>query len=573
MATLSHYLARLGSPDAINWLSVVAVMVFQTCASLITSGVNFDQQFALFLAVRIGSLVAFIAVLALGKRLLVVTTHRRTQPLVTLATFVVGIVASTSLFDWLLVVTGLADESFLARRIILSLVGATVILIMVALTVTTARDYAALNRGLADTIREISSLRATTAKRIQQRRDDLVATIHDLINDHLTHASLPGSQAEGVMGNLIDDVIRPLSHALGKQPAPARDTASASSPSIPWRQVVRGVLQGRPYSPFAFPGAIGAIIATFLVMSFGLLGAGVTVAVFIAAALLNILLGVVWRVIPGHTPLSIRFVVFTLSVAPFLWFSVVFIATTTSFNLAASPVRLSAWTLMVIGTWWVAALATSVFDQLKTTNAQLEDVLADLKTELAALNATDHALRKNISRVLHGPIQEAVASSLRKLHASPELATEDGFFDALRQKIQTALDSLDVTTTSPIDLGAELEDLQEVWEGSVTIETVIADDALTALTEHPTASHILLELIREACQNAIKHGDADTIRISLDIDQETPTAHLEITNSGAPLPHSSRPGIGSALFDDLTISWTRNTVPEGVRVSGVVPLR
>jgi len=572
MNALHRFLARLGSPDAINWLSAVSVMVFQTCASLITSGVNFDQAFAPFMAVRLSSLGAFVAVLAIGKWLLTRTTKKRPQPLISLTAFLVGITASTALFDWMLVTTGLTEQSFLARRVVLSLVGATVILVMVAQIVTTAREYAAKNTGLTGAITDTTHVQESTTERIQQRRDDLVTTIQELINDHLTQASLPGAKADQAMQNLIDDVIRPLSHALGKQSDPAPAPAIAPTPSIPWRQVVRGALTGKPFSPLAFPGAIGAIVATFLVMSFGLRGLAVTIAVFFGATLINVVLGFLWRSVPGSTPLAVRFVLFTASVLPFLWFSVVFIAATTGFDLAASPVRLAAWTVMVTGTWWVAVLTTSVFSQLRTTATKLENALVRLKTEVVALNATDHTLRKNISRVLHGPVQDAVATSLRKLHTTPELASEKAFFDGVRDKIQIALNSLDADATAPINLLQELEDLAEVWEGSVTITHTIQASTVSTLDSHPGTAQILLELIREACQNAIKHGSAETIQITLEINNQAKTALLSVTNDGTPLGDNPAPGMGTTLFDDLTLSWERKQTGAGVTVSGVLPL-
>jgi len=572
MSALTLFWARLGSKDAINWVSVVAVMIFQTCASLITSGVSFDDRFALFLSVRISSLGAFVLVLGAGKWLLHRTTNNRPQPLISIAAFLIGITASTTVFDWMLVATGLTEQSFLVRRIVLSLVGATVILVMVAQIVAAAREYASKNLDLTEAITETALVQESTADRIHQRRSDLVDTIQNLINDHLQSASLPGAKADQAMQNLIDDVIRPLSHALGKQPSPTALPANPPPPSIPWRQVVRGSVTGHPFSPFAFPGAIGAIVATFLVMSFGPIGVAATIAVFVGAATINILLGWLWRALPKRTPLAVRFVVFTAAVLPFLWFSVVFISATTGFDLAATPVRLAAWSVMVTGTWWVAALTTSVFRQLRSTATKLEGALVSLKTELVALNATDHTLRKNISRVLHGPVQEAVASSLRKLHTSPELATDKGFFDGVRDKIQLALNSLDTDTTAPIDLLQELDDLAEVWEGSVAIHHTIRATTISTLDNHPGTAQILLELIREACQNAIKHGNATSIQITVEIDTTANTALLTVTNDGTPVAPHTEPGMGTTLFDDLTLSWERKPTPGGVKVSASLPL-
>ena len=572
-ASLRTYLSRLGAPDAINWLSVVSVLFFQTCASLITSGINFDERFGLFMLVRVSSLLAFVAVLGLGKWALVRVAASRPRPLITVSAFVLGIAASTALFDGLLVVTGLAEASFLARRIVLSLVGATVILIMVALVVTTAREHQAANKEIQRAIKDLRLVRVDTTNRIRERRKGLVETIQGLINDQLNQVAATGPQAVGVMRNLIDDVIRPLSHSLSKQPGIRRDSAVVEvSSTISWQQVVRGAFFSNPYSVVAFPSAISAIVATFLVLSFGLLGVGVTLAIFVGAVAINAALGVMWKGLPATTPLSLRIASFTLAVVPFQVFSVWFIAITTGFDLAVSSVRLLAWTGIVLGTWFVAALTTSVFRQLRSAHDELESTLTELRTELATLNATDHVLRKNIARVLHGPVQEAVASTLRRLQTSPEVSDHQEVVETLRRRVQEALGSVDSGSLEPINPMEELADLQELWEGSVVINVDIPAESHRVLNSYPLATPALLELIREACHNAIKHGDAHSIDIGVQVDEDQCFARFTVTNDGLPLQSSPTPGLGSSLFDDLTVSWELQACPTGCSVTGIVPL-
>lgn len=570
MKKLHNLNSRLGSPDAINWLSVVSVMVFQTCASLITSGVNYYPELVLFLSVRLGSLLVFVGVLICGHWLL--TKSSRPQPMITIASFLLGISASTAVFDWLLVATGLAEESFLARRIVLSVVGATVILIMVALIVTTAREYAATNRDLEDTIVRVEALGRGTSERIQKRRDDLVSQVRELITNQLDHIELAREQSKEVMQSLIDDVIRPLSHSLAREtPAGPEPSPSRGGP-IPWRGVIRGTLTGNPFSPWAFSTAIGLIVATFLVLSFGLLGAVVTVGVFLVASVMNMALGVLWRLVPPSTPLWIRFVGVNLAVAPFLVFTVSFINWSTGFDLASSPVRLSAWVILVVGTWWVAVLATNVFSQLKTTNRQLDTTLIYLKTELAAVNGLEHQLRTRFARVLHGPIQQAVASALRSITTSNGAVVLPDVISQTKRRISDALTDLDLDKPVPLDISRELEEVREVWEGSVTIEADVSDSARELLTIHHETAHTVLELVREACQNAITHGDAQAITIVIDNDDTGEEVHINVHNDGAQPPPTPEPGMGSALFDALTVSWSRTSTPEGVAVSGIVPL-
>jgi hypothetical protein len=48
--------------------------------------------------------------------------------------------------------------------------------------------------------------------------------------------------------------------------------------------------------------------------------------------------------------------------------------------------------------------------------------------------------------------------------------------------------------------------------------------------------------------------------------------HISITNNGAPLPKQLRPGIGTQLLKDMTLSWSRRNLAEHVVLTAVVPL-
>jgi len=45
-----------------------------------------------------------------------------------------------------------------------------------------------------------------------------------------------------------------------------------------------------------------------------------------------------------------------------------------------------------------------------------------------------------------------------------------------------------------------------------------------------------------------------------------------VTNDGTPPPLVRTPGLGSSLFDDLTVSWELRGQSTGCSVTGVVPL-
>ncbi len=85
-------------------------------------------------------------------------------------------------------------------------------------------------------------------------------------------------------------------------------------------------------------------------------------------------------------------------------------------------------------------------------------------------------------------------------------------------------------------------------------------------------SHALVELVREACANATRHGEATSIEISVTLGDQDRAIELAFGNDGLPLPAHPKLGIGSQLFDEQTLSWSRTQEGDTVRVTARLPL-
>jgi anti-sigma regulatory factor (Ser/Thr protein kinase) len=82
----------------------------------------------------------------------------------------------------------------------------------------------------------------------------------------------------------------------------------------------------------------------------------------------------------------------------------------------------------------------------------------------------------------------------------------------------------------------------------------------------------VLEIVREACSNAIRHGSADEIKLefsrhSMDL------IGLRVTNNGGRGLESSRRGLGSVYLDDCTYSHELKITEFGAVLNALVPIR
>jgi len=78
-----------------------------------------------------------------------------------------------------------------------------------------------------------------------------------------------------------------------------------------------------------------------------------------------------------------------------------------------------------------------------------------------------------------------------------------------------------------------------------------------ALARRPLASEALIEISREFINNAIKHGKAE--HVSLRVFRVDPyRLAVEVTDDGQGVPPGAKPGFGSKLLTELSLSWSQS---------------
>jgi two-component sensor histidine kinase len=247
----------------------------------------------------------------------------------------------------------------------------------------------------------------------------------------------------------------------------------------------------------------------------------------------------------------------------------------TGFNVL-EPVRF--WSFVAISTLisWTVTLVVAALRLLSETNAELTQTAEDLKREVIAINNSYRQLHKGISRLLHGPVQEAITSSMLRLQAQAESVDTaldaSAYAEVIRARVTAALELLNAPAFPTTDLGKMFADLEELWSGVVNVTYSLSDKDLTVIGSDRSAAYAVAELVREACSNATRHGNARRIDISVKVLPKERAIHLVVDNDGAPLALPSKPGIGSQLFEEQTLSWSRKQVGRKVRVTARLPL-
>jgi signal transduction histidine kinase len=375
------------------------------------------------------------------------------------------------------------------------------------------------------------------------------------------------------MRALIDDVVRPISYDLARNvKADSARSQLEIEPKVDWFKVNSHAMRANPFHWLASTAALGVIIAPFLVTTFQFAGALAVLGFVVTFSLLTLLAKNQWSRIPLAWSVTARVALFSFANAVIAVSIAPLISLISGFDLLVSS-RMVAWVILCNLFTWTVALVIGTIQLLETNKQALTAAVDELKREVIALNGSYRQLQQGISRALHGPVQEAITVALLKLESNSSSETPASLAEDLRHRIAKSLEVLDAPTQIATDVRKALEDLKELWSDAVDITFKLDPEELTLLHLHPWSSRVLGELAREACSNAIRHGNATKISIEIETSRDTNSACLRVENNGEAIPENPRYGLGSQFFDEVCLDWSREQVgKERVAVVARVPL-
>ena len=224
--------------------------------------------------------------------------------------------------------------------------------------------------------------------------------------------------------------------------------------------------------------------------------------------------------------------------------------------------------LLNIGGWLVALL----FIFLSETEHNLSLRLSELRKKAAKTNWLEQRFKqevwvesKKLARIVHGTVQSKIRAAA---------ISQRGLSDAeLNSLLDECLELIDqgVEAVSFTDF---ISQSRKLWAGALEIEIDLADRALRQVEQDPIALAALIEVAREALLNAVRHGKATLANIQLsETSQSADEVYLRVTNDGFPPDPSRKPGLGSSVFDELTIEWFLDTDPSGVALRARIPVQ
>ena len=422
-------------------------------------------------------------------------------------------------------------------------------------------------------------------EKLQTEVDSVVTSATDLEIDAfrtylLANLSFAGKADAAALRNeltrVINEVIRPVvDQMLLRRTAVSPPDSTDAEERVNPRNVIENISAKRSFQPLiqVLPATPAAIAGAFVLFGYrnGL------------AAMMAFMLG--WPILLLLAKYSFGVWLDRLPAAPraiLLPFAVLLTGLPISYFMAVTPqVNGSQWvwlefSIYALVTGMVLAVWFAYLTELARVYRVRDQFIHHIHWKVAEVNSRRWHQQLHFARRVHGSLQSEVAAMAIRLDkelAKPSSrATSIGDLQTtLEQKVQQVFEAPEVGL-NPTDV---LTEISETWAGICDISVILTPTDAEQLMRDPIAVETALEVIREAVSNAIRHGSAKRVAVSVSMPDET-IVRVEVTNDGVPLeanPVATRGGTGSKHLEECSMEYQLTQSKGQTRLLADLPFR
>jgi signal transduction histidine kinase len=220
---------------------------------------------------------------------------------------------------------------------------------------------------------------------------------------------------------------------------------------------------------------------------------------------------------------------------------------------------------LTIGTTLVGLLITYGFilDQERIRyESELFEANQALDLELNKTAQQIWLLRQQAAQILHGSVQSSLTAANMRIRGASEI--DDVLLSRVREDVERASAAISKFGRNDIKLEESLKEIRELWHGVCEITFDYSGDLIDSVPNNSVSAHCINEIVKECVSNAIRHGQATEVKVSLS-DPTDGSITISITNDGDDEVSSQR-GVGSLMLEEITMNWSRQVSDSGVQV-------
>ena len=580
MTSLRARLLLVRSSSLLSLASLIAFVVLGLAPVILVEVVTQRGPFVPWLVIGAMTTAASLLVLVLCAEALARCVRRPLlNAVLTLAAIAVSAAVKVLLVLTVVKHSGFAGVVDIAQRespvgrLVTNVLISVVILGVACALVSSYRDHRVLRDRLAAERQRLISMSETTLDQMRVAEEALRQEARHAMDPALAairvelESTAREDSAERAL-NGLDEAVRTI-----VRPMSVRFATSVSEGSDPGVDVAAIVSPRRLRQPVDAPLAVRPWLTTMV-----LAGAGLLVGVFwrlpgswfvflaeTAVVSLVVLLAIRW----GWPSRYRRMPTYRALVVLAALYSVLFMGTQVAFGIDdLGDVTLDVTWLAVtyrVSLALVISGLTLVQQQRVETDAALAQVNAKLRTQMSRLRRENWAIGRRMSLVMHGSVQSALISAMLLLRDDPSPGTRQEVLVRLEQ----ARVALDAEAWSPGMLEHGLREIASLWSGLCTVEVRLDPHSALQIESEPGLSSCCVEVVRESVSNAVRHGRASIVEVSL-LWQDDASVCITVRDDGGSPGVDPRIGLGTRMLDEICLSWCRDQTQTGTKLTAVL---
>lgn len=466
---------------------------------------------------------------------------------------------------------GVTDDPQWFLRVAGSVFGNSIAVVVGTLVISSMREHRERMGRLLSQQAALRAARDDVREVIKQRQASVIARVRTELLESIESVSTDApSDAVAAMRRSATDVVRPISHELAEQVERFELRTDPISTRTDWGQVLADATTGRPFRSWAITTGLALLATpwtftifppvramTLLLSGFFFVGFSCAVA------------NVAFLAFGAHRGVVGRALVFTgLLVTIGIvsgYGSGAFVG-----DLGGAPVVAFGDVVLIPLLGWLLAIARAAREQQQRLEEALESVSRDLEWALARASEEQWHQQRALSRALHGPVQSAVGAAALKLELAMRsgIAT-DTLIAELRASIVSSLDVLDQAPERSIEVADRLDEIARMYSGVCAVRWTLELEAADRLARDRVCAATVVELVTEATQNAVRHGRAAQVDVTIDL-PDPQRIRVVVRDDGA-LGHGVVPGLGTRLLDEVALQWSRTADDDGTVLLADLP--
>lgn len=576
----------LSGRSAVSWWAFGLISVLSISRGTVRAIVTGTDPIADHLKIGIGSAVATGIIMALAWVLIYrhPSQHPSRRVVITLILYMVIAIAHLG------VAVAIAGKLGISLPITLPrIAGAVIALTIIAYAVDQFDSYHSNSRRLRAQQQELRSVlasnataltagRTEVAELIKARIDLPIQEVSTRLKSQLTSNVTDLATVRGVANELSDlgtQLVRPLSHEIDdlSQQSLTTSTSQAAPKNTPNERWLRA----RDVATWAVINRAFRPVLVGLSVTVGFLAGGYALRAPVLLALITgglMMLGL-WLAAKVLTPVMAAWSFRTRTATTLAVYAVLGVLTACAITLVAAPEQdmYAAWVLSALGSIIVCglwALIGAVTDRARSSIADLESTNAVIRWEVGEVEVQHQRVRRQLAALLHSDIQ----SRLMIAAATIDHSLNSGENTRIRESIEAAVHMLDDIESTiqqiaqgddpvpvVVSLTSAIDAVAASWRGVADVDVNCDPDCESLIQAHPQRAASIVEMVREATANAVRHGNAKHIAVALVAKDQA--IQMTIVDDGSGPANSSGAGLGTRQLHRLSSQWSRQAITGG----------